>query len=131
MRSMRSVITNPPTMLLNDAATAIAPENRGEAGLMAAGDDDGRNHHDGVEGIGQRHERRVQQRGHPLDDFKSHEAGQDEDVQVRNEICWHDDSSAFVQCAFANAGILKNSRTRAFTTSPPLVIMVSRMISSC
>jgi len=31
----------------------------------------------------------------------------------------------------ARAGILKNSRTRAFTTSPAFVIMVSRMISSC
>jgi len=33
--------------------------------------------------------------------------------------------------AVANAGIFKNSRTRAFTISPPLVIMVSRIISSC
>jgi len=33
--------------------------------------------------------------------------------------------------AGVRAGILKNSRTRAFTTSPPWVIMVSRTISSC
>ena len=63
MRSMRSVIRNPPTMLLNDAATAMAPSTVVSVRLMPAGDDDGGNHHDRVESVGQRHQGRVQQRG--------------------------------------------------------------------
>ena len=39
--------------------------------------------------------------------------------------------SASALSTAVSAGSLKNSRTRAFTTSPPLVIKVSRTISSC
>src|SRR5579872_336706 len=98
---------------------------------MPPGDDDGRYHHDRVQRIRQRHKRSVEQWRNTLDNFKPHEAREDEDIEIRNEIRWHECSFAFVQCAVANEGSLKNSRTRAFTISPPLVISVSRTISSC
>ncbi len=98
MRSMRSVIRNPPTMLLNEAATAIAPRIVVEPRLMPSGDDDGGDDHDGVERVGQRHQRRVKQRRNALDHFKPHEPGQNEDIQIRDEIRWHDCSFACVQC---------------------------------
>ena len=90
MRSMRSVIRNPPTMLLNEAATAIAPKTVVSRVCMPAGDDDGGYHHDRVEGVGQRHEWCVEQRRNTPDHFEAHEPGQDEDIEVRNKIWWHD-----------------------------------------
>ena len=89
MRSMRSVMKKPPTMLLEEAAMAINAEDGGEARLMASGDDDGADHDDGVERVGERHQRRVQQRRDALDQLEADEARQHEDVQIRDEIRRH------------------------------------------
>ena len=67
-------------MLLNEAATATAPENGGKRGFVAARDDDRSDHHDRIQSVGERHQRRVQQRRHSLDHFKSHEPRQNEDI---------------------------------------------------
>ena len=71
--SMRSVIMNPPTMLLVAATIAIVPRIGGQRGLVFAGQDDRADHGDGVQRVGQRHQRRVQQRRNAANHFKSDE----------------------------------------------------------
>ncbi len=92
MRSMRSVIRNPPTMLLNEAATAIDSQHGGERGFVPPGDDDGGDHHDGVQRVGERHQRRMQQRRDALDHFKSDEAGENEYKKIGDEVRRHSSS---------------------------------------
>src|SRR5271166_1302269 len=86
----------------------------------------------------------MQQRRHVADHFKSNKSRQHEYEQRIDQVGTHATpslSSRFSACqpathfghhpAGASAGSLKNSRTRAFTISPPWVISVSRTISSC
>ena len=89
MRSMRSVMKKPPTMLLNEAATAIRPSTAESVVSCRPGDDDGGDHGDGVERVGQRHQRRVQQRRDALDHFEPDEARQDEHVEIGEKIRRH------------------------------------------
>ena len=89
MRNMRSVIRNPPTMLLKAAATATAPRTVESVLSMPAGDDDGRHHHNRVQSVGEGHQRRVQQRRDSPDHFESDEARQHEYVQAVDEIECH------------------------------------------
>ena len=120
MRSMRSVMKNPPTMLLKEAATAITPrmvESRVSCrpAMMIA-----RDHHDGVERIGQRHQRRVQQRRNALITSKPTKPGQDENIKIRDEIRRH----SFLLSALSRPQrrqLRKIPRTRGFTISPPRV----------
>ena len=60
--SMRSVMMNPPTMLLVAATMAMVPRMVASWLLPLAREDDGAHHGDGVERVGERHQRRVQQR---------------------------------------------------------------------
>ena len=53
----------------------------GEIGMLLAGDHDRSHERDGRDGVGERHERRVEERAHPADDLEAHEGGQDEDEQ--------------------------------------------------
>src|SRR5215831_874699 len=94
---------------------------------MTACDDDRRDDDDGVESVGQGHQRSVQQRRNPLDQFESQEPCEDEHKKARDEISRH--HSSFYVLA-TRAGSEKNSRTRALTTSPSRVSSVSRTISS-
>ena len=59
--SMRSVMMKPPTILLVCGDNRDRPKNEGQRGLALARQDDGADHRDGIESIGQRHQRRVQQ----------------------------------------------------------------------
>src|SRR5262249_39586393 len=89
--------------------------------LVLATDDDDRTHHrDRVQGVGERHQRRVQQRRYPPDHFKTDESGQHEAVEAAHQVQRHELATSFA----------KNSFTRGFATSPPRVSRVSRMISS-
>src|SRR5690242_9504515 len=78
------------------------------------------------------------------DHFKSNECRQHKYEQCINQVGTHRNpqlsvamasfcyaSATLYDPAGASAGSLKNSRTRAFTISPPAVINVSRTISSC
>ena len=82
MRSMRSVMKNPPTMLLKEAATATAPRTVESLRFVSAGDDDGSHHHNRVERVGERHQRRVQQRRDALDDLKTDKPRKNEDIKI-------------------------------------------------
>ena len=121
------MITNPPTMLLVAATIAIVPKHRRQRALALAGQDDRAHDGDRVQRVGQRHQRRVQQRRNPPDHFEADERGQHEDVEAGDQVKLH--RSAPSACRRV-AGSAKNSRTRAFTTSPSRVSSVSRMISS-
>ena len=79
--SMRSVMMNPPTMLLVAATMAIVPRIVGQRGSRAARQDDGADHRDRVQRVGQRHQRRVQQRRNPADHLKPQEPRQHEHVR--------------------------------------------------
>src|SRR5579884_3497513 len=94
----------------------------------------------------------MQQRGDAADDFKSQKSRQHKNVKVCDKTLWHGallhfnnlvlretgrPSQAAAQPAVLtekpsalSAGSEKNSRTRAWTTCPPCVIIVSRVISS-
>ena len=87
--NMRSVIRNPPTTLLMAAATAIVPSTVRKRALGSAGNDDGAHHHNRVQRVGQRHQRRVQQRRDSADHFKSDESRQHEDIQAVDEVERH------------------------------------------
>src|SRR5580704_6374349 len=100
----------------------------GEPALAFANQNDRAHDRDRVQCVGQRHQRRVQQRRNPANHFESDESCQHEDVKAGQEIHFHQAAPpAGVVC---NAGSAKNSRTRVFTISPLCVSNVSRMISS-
>src|SRR5262249_49124956 len=109
-------------------------ERGGEPALMLAGQDDGADHSDGIERVGQRHQRRVEQRRDPANHLEPDEGRQHDYVQAGDQIRRHSflllRSAAYVLLCNVNAGNPKNSRTRAFTTSPSCVTSVSRKISS-
>src|SRR5579883_1235235 len=113
---------------------------RGKSRFVLARDHDRADHRDGIQCIGERHERRVQQRRNPANHVKADEAGQNEDKQAVQPSSRHVSSApaagsganelrTHLLCP-ASAGKAKNSRTRSFTISPSRVSSVSRMISS-
>src|SRR5260370_13072406 len=61
-------------------------------------------------------------------ELKSDKWGQHENVEAGKQIQLHDFATSFDSSG--RAGSEKNSRTRALTTSPPRVNIVSRTISS-
>ncbi len=65
-------------MLLNEAATAMAPRIVESVVSCRPADNDGGDHDDGVERVRQRHQRRVQQRRNALDQLEPDEARQNE-----------------------------------------------------
>ena len=79
--SMRSVIRKPPTTLLVAAITARTPNTNESVLLCSPTRHDGADDRDGVEGIGKRHERRVEQRRDSPDDLKSDEGRQHKNVE--------------------------------------------------
>src|SRR6516164_1148789 len=121
----------------NEAAHNIArrrddcyrSQYRGQLAFPLARQDDCADHRNGVQCIRQRHQRRVQQRRNAPDHFESYECGQHEHVEARKQIQLHEE--LLPADVDSSAGSEKNSRTRAFTTSPSFVSMVSRMMSSC
>src|SRR5258708_29232253 len=70
----------------------------------------------------------MEKRGNAAYDLKSDKCGQHENVEAGKQIQLHDFATSFDSAG--RAGSPKNSLTRALTTSPPRVSIVSRMISS-
>src|SRR5229473_4674257 len=70
----------------------------------------------------------MEKRGNAAYDLKSDKCGQHENVEAGKQVQLHDFATSFDSAG--SAGSEKNSRTRALTTSPPRVSIVSRMISS-
>src|SRR4029077_2984716 len=64
-------------------------KNRGELALVFAGQNDGADHGDGVERVGEGHQRGVQQRGNAANDFKSDESGEHENVKAGDQVQLH------------------------------------------
>ena len=105
--SMRSVMMKPPTMLLVAAMMAMRAENGGEIGFVFAGQDDGADDGDGVERVGEGHQRSVQQRRDAADDFKADECGQHENVKAGEQVQLHCGVSSSDSSGTARAGIGK------------------------
>src|SRR4029077_9629459 len=64
-------------------------ENGGELALVFAGQNDGADHGDGVERVGEGHQRGVQQWGNAANDFKSDESGEHENVKAGDQVQLH------------------------------------------
>src|SRR5207237_802858 len=95
--------------------------------LVLSGKDDCADYGDGIQRVGQRHQRSVQQRRDAADHLKPDERRQHKNVQAGNQIQLHHfGASSF--CARAGSAYI--SRNLGFATSPPCVTNVSRMISS-
>ena len=60
--NMRSVMMKPPTMLLVAATMAMVPRIAARLAFVFTGEDDGADDGDGVERVGERHQRRMEQR---------------------------------------------------------------------
>src|SRR5580698_10331597 len=101
-------------------------EDGGEIGFVFTGENDGADNGDGVERVGERHQRRVKQRRDAANDFESDECGQHENVEACEQIQLHCGVSSLA----ARAGSWKSSRRRELTMSPPCVTSVSRRMSS-
>src|SRR5205814_6091151 len=98
------------------------------------------------DGVGQRHQRRVQERAHPLDDLEADEGRQHEDEDGDGEVVGHQPSFPGAAPGTAatggppGAGVGRGCgtgsaspsawRSRAFVTSPPRATRRSRTISS-
>ena len=80
--SIRSVITNPPTTLLVAAMIAMVPSTVASVLSLRAGQDDRADHRDRIQRVGQRHQRRVEQRRDPPDHLEADESRQHEDVEA-------------------------------------------------
>ena len=83
--SMRSVIRNPPTTLTVAQITAMKPRMLLSGAVIAARGHQRADQGDAGDGVGRRHQRRVQQRRHPADHLVADEAGQDEDVDLDDD----------------------------------------------
>src|SRR6202040_2393216 len=64
-------------------------ENRREIGFVFASENDGADDRDGVEGIGEGHERSVEKRGDAANDFKSDESSERENVEAGDQVQLH------------------------------------------
>ena len=101
--NMRSVMPKPPTTLIVAVKTAMKPSSvamdglaLGAAGqqlveveLICAGDDQRADQRDAGDGVGGRHQRRVQQRRNARDHLVAEKRGQHEDVERRSEPWIH------------------------------------------
>src|SRR5712692_522902 len=96
--------------------------------VVLTGKNNGADHGDGIERVGQRHQGCVQKRRNTPYDFESDKRGQHENVEAGEQIQLHDFATPFDSAG--RAGSEKNSLTRALVTSPPCVNIVSRTISS-
>src|SRR3984957_8136902 len=65
-------------------------EDGGERAAMFSGEDDGADDGDGVERVGEGHERGVQQRGDLANDFETYESREHENVKAGEQIHLHD-----------------------------------------
>ena len=84
--SIRSVSRKPLTMFVIEATTATVPRIVVKLGLLAAGQHDRPDHGDGRNGVGQRHQRRVQQPRDVADHQQPGERGQHEHEQERQKV---------------------------------------------
>ncbi len=88
--SMRSVIRNPLTMLMtevdhgDEAQHAPKVENPADSGHQ-----DGAHYADARDGVGDRHQWRMQQRRYLADNLQADEGRQHEDVETQFEFGWH------------------------------------------
>src|SRR5260370_18222954 len=96
--------------------------------MVLTGHNNGSDYGAGMERIWQRHQGRVEKRGNAPYHFKSDKCGQHENVEAGEQIELHDFATSFDSAG--RPGSEKNSLTRALTTSPPRVSIVSRTISS-
>ncbi len=80
--SMRSVIRKPLTMLVIEAKTATAPRTVVSVRLLLAGQQHRADDGDRGDGVGQRHERRVEQPRDAPDDVHPQEGGQHQDEEA-------------------------------------------------
>ena len=81
--SMRSVIMNPPTTLIVAAVTAMKPSTVLAVPWSAAGGHQRADQRNARDGVGGRHQRRVQQGRHLGDHLVADEAGQHEHVELQ------------------------------------------------
>src|SRR4051812_29392216 len=56
---------------------------------MTASNDDRRHHHNCIERVGERHQRRGQKRRYSLDELEPNEPRQNKNIKIRNKIRWH------------------------------------------
>src|SRR5262249_61831206 len=91
----------------------------GDAGVVAAGHDEGSDERDRRDGVRRRHERRVQQGRDAGDDVIAEEPGQHEDVEADFEVAGH-----------AVSVVASVALTASFTTSPACVMQAPRTTSS-
>ena len=85
MASIRSVTAKPPKMLMLASTTAASPSHLAPGTRRRRGDQRADDDHRG-DGVGHRHQRRVQRRRHRPDHIIADEAGQHEDRQDRDEV---------------------------------------------
>ena len=123
--SMRSVMMKPPTMLLVAATMAMVPSIVARRALAFTREDDRADHGDGVERVGERHQRRVQQRRDPPDHLESDERGEHEDVQTGNQVCLHKSMPPYDQFTTETRSAQRNSILFLFGFS---VISVSSVV---
>src|SRR5579862_6484104 len=102
-------------------------EDRREGRAALAGEEDRADDGDRVQGVRQGHEGRVEERRDPPYHLESDEGGQHEDVEAVEEVDLHSRTPSFPS---GRAARPRNSRTRGFTISPPLVRSVSLTIGS-
>ena len=76
----------PPTMLLVAATMAMVPRMSASVDLALAGEDDGAHNRNGIQRIGQRHQRRMQQRRDPANHLESDECRKNKDIEAVDEI---------------------------------------------
>ena len=75
----------PPTTLIVAQMTATKPRIVADVAVLRARGDERADERDAADGVGRRHQRRVQQRRHARDDHEADEAGEYEDVELENE----------------------------------------------
>ena len=108
--SMRSVMRKPPTTLIVEATTAMKPRTCGVGRLGLAEDDDRAHQRDRRQGVGEGHQRRVQQLRHPPDQLEPEEGGQREDEEAGDDdLVGHDATPSSAPRA---------ARTRSLTIAP-------------
>src|SRR5271165_754767 len=102
-----------------------AQQTRKQASVLLAGDQNRAHHGDRRNRVGERHQRRVQQRRHTANQLKAQEGRQHEYPQIEFVL------AHYYFAPPARTGVSPSfSITRVCTTSPPCVTRVSRMISS-
>ena len=126
--SMRSVTVKPPKTLSDARITENHADDRVERRVKSAGDENRADEDDAVNGVGGRHQRRVQRRRNLRDHFDSDEERQDEDRQFGEKGFAHgvppDERTA------DEPGTESASRVGLWTISPLFTSVVPATISS-